>query len=229
MRCSRTPRPRAATRRVARWVEVGKSPAVITQNIDNLHQDAGLGRPTQVVEIHGNTTYATCLACGLRHELAWIRRASRPTASRRACRVLRRARSRRRRSPSASPCRRPRCARAMTLSQAVRPFCRNRLFARRSSGGWPAGDRQETGCEARHNQPGGDAARRSCRSRRARRNRRYSGSLGSNSNRIDRLCEFVTTLDAVAGAWMAEMVLSGCRDNGIVCDERFVRPLRCGR
>src|SRR6201991_4581623 len=37
----------------------GKVPAVITQNIDNLHQASGI--PDQaVVELHGNTTYATC-------------------------------------------------------------------------------------------------------------------------------------------------------------------------
>jgi NAD-dependent deacetylase len=50
----------------------GKIPAVITQNIDNLHQASGFA-PDMVVELHGNTTYATCLDCGQRHELAWIR------------------------------------------------------------------------------------------------------------------------------------------------------------
>ena len=47
---------------------------VITQNIDNLHADAGV--PTeQIVELHGNGSYATCLSCGARHELDDIRRA----------------------------------------------------------------------------------------------------------------------------------------------------------
>src|SRR6266436_9217557 len=50
----------------------GKIPAVITQNIDNLHQASGFP-PEQVVELHGNTTYATCLDCGQRHELTWVR------------------------------------------------------------------------------------------------------------------------------------------------------------
>jgi NAD-dependent deacetylase len=50
----------------------GKIPAVVTQNIDNLHQASGFA-PEHVVELHGNTTYATCLDCGLRHELAWVR------------------------------------------------------------------------------------------------------------------------------------------------------------
>jgi NAD-dependent deacetylase len=50
----------------------GKVPAVITQNIDNLHQDSGIA-PADVVELHGNTTYATCLDCSRRYELQWVR------------------------------------------------------------------------------------------------------------------------------------------------------------
>jgi NAD-dependent deacetylase len=38
----------------------GKMPAVITQNIDNLHQASGIA-PEHVVELHGNTTFALCL------------------------------------------------------------------------------------------------------------------------------------------------------------------------
>jgi NAD-dependent deacetylase len=51
---------------------LGKIPAVITQNIDNLHQASGFAADN-VVELHGNTTYATCLDCGRRYELAWVR------------------------------------------------------------------------------------------------------------------------------------------------------------
>src|SRR5579863_1673400 len=54
---------------VARLVAAGKARAVITQNVDNLHQDAGL-TADQVIELHGNASYATCLECALRHELA---------------------------------------------------------------------------------------------------------------------------------------------------------------
>jgi len=50
----------------------GKIPAVITQNIDNLHQASGFA-DHNVVELHGNTTYATCLDCGRRYELGWVR------------------------------------------------------------------------------------------------------------------------------------------------------------
>jgi len=50
----------------------GKIPAVVTQNIDNLHQASGFAAD-KVVELHGNTTYATCLDCAKRHELAWVK------------------------------------------------------------------------------------------------------------------------------------------------------------
>jgi NAD-dependent deacetylase len=50
----------------------GKAPAVVTQNIDNLHQISGISAE-HVVELHGNTTYALCLACGKRYELAWVK------------------------------------------------------------------------------------------------------------------------------------------------------------
>ena len=48
--------------------------AIITQNVDGLHQRSGVP-DSKVIELHGNTTYATCLDCGHRHELAPIRRA----------------------------------------------------------------------------------------------------------------------------------------------------------
>ncbi len=54
---------------LVRLLEAGKLSSVITQNVDNLHQDSGIpaGR---VIELHGNASYATCLDCGTRHELA---------------------------------------------------------------------------------------------------------------------------------------------------------------
>lgn len=58
---------------VAKLVDMGKVTHVITQNVDNLHQDSGV--PTdKIIELHGNSTYATCLSCGARYELADIRR-----------------------------------------------------------------------------------------------------------------------------------------------------------
>jgi NAD-dependent deacetylase len=57
---------------ITRLVETGKVGHVITQNVDNLHQDAGVPAH-QVIELHGNAGYATCLICGLRHEPADLR------------------------------------------------------------------------------------------------------------------------------------------------------------
>jgi NAD-dependent deacetylase len=65
--------PSRGHRALASLVAQGRSPGVITQNIDGLHQAAGIPDEA-VVELHGNGTYATCLSCGLRHELADIRR-----------------------------------------------------------------------------------------------------------------------------------------------------------
>ncbi len=45
---------------------------MITQNVDNLHQDSGVPAD-KVIELHGNASYATCLECGLRHELAELK------------------------------------------------------------------------------------------------------------------------------------------------------------
>ena len=58
---------------VARLVEEGRCLAVITQNVDNLHQDAGVPK-AQVIELHGNASYATCLSCGIRYELGDLER-----------------------------------------------------------------------------------------------------------------------------------------------------------
>ena len=57
---------------VARLIAGGKASHVITQNIDNLHQDSGVP-DGKVIEIHGNTRYAKCLDCGARMELEPIR------------------------------------------------------------------------------------------------------------------------------------------------------------
>lgn len=65
-------RPGRGHRALASLHRAGKIPAVITQNIDNLHQASGFASEC-VVELHGNTTYASCLGCGDRYELAWVR------------------------------------------------------------------------------------------------------------------------------------------------------------
>jgi NAD-dependent deacetylase len=54
---------------VARLAEQGKAIAVITQNVDNLHQDSGVP-DERVIELHGNASYARCLSCRMRYEMA---------------------------------------------------------------------------------------------------------------------------------------------------------------
>jgi NAD-dependent deacetylase len=68
----RQAKPNRGHRACAALVRRGKAGAVITQNIDGLHQASGVP-DAQVIEIHGNTTYATCLDCGTRHELEPVR------------------------------------------------------------------------------------------------------------------------------------------------------------
>jgi NAD-dependent deacetylase len=53
---------------VAQWVARGTA-VVITQNVDNLHQSSGVP-DDKIVELHGNSTYALCLACRQRYELS---------------------------------------------------------------------------------------------------------------------------------------------------------------
>jgi NAD-dependent deacetylase len=64
--------PNAGHFAVARLVASGKASAVLTQNVDNLHQASGVSED-RVIELHGNASYAKCLVCGLRHELTNLR------------------------------------------------------------------------------------------------------------------------------------------------------------
>ncbi|HUO88092.1 MAG TPA: Sir2 family NAD-dependent protein deacetylase [Rhizomicrobium sp.] len=66
-------KPNAGHGAVADLVRRGKVSHVITQNIDNLHQDSGVPAE-RVIELHGNTRYAKCLSCGARMEITDIRR-----------------------------------------------------------------------------------------------------------------------------------------------------------
>jgi len=66
-------RPGRGHRAIASLYRAGKAPAVVTQNIDNLHQASGLGAD-DVVELHGNTTYARCLECEQRYEITWVQK-----------------------------------------------------------------------------------------------------------------------------------------------------------
>jgi len=65
-------KPGRGHRALASLYRAGKVPALITQNIDNLHQSSGIAE-RDVVELHGNTTYAVCLDCAERYDLSWVR------------------------------------------------------------------------------------------------------------------------------------------------------------
>jgi NAD-dependent deacetylase len=64
--------PNRGHRAVAELVRRGTAAAVITQNIDGLHQASGVP-DERVIELHGNTTYAHCLDCSTRYELDALR------------------------------------------------------------------------------------------------------------------------------------------------------------
>ncbi|MCP4752195.1 MAG: NAD-dependent deacetylase [Proteobacteria bacterium] len=66
--------PNQGHKAIAKLYEMGKLSSVITQNVDGLHQRSGIP-DDKVIELHGNATYATCLDCGKRYELADIKKA----------------------------------------------------------------------------------------------------------------------------------------------------------
>ncbi len=65
--------PNAGHRALARLAEQGKLIAIITQNIDGLHQVSGIP-DEKIIELHGNATYASCLECKRRYELEWVQK-----------------------------------------------------------------------------------------------------------------------------------------------------------
>lgn len=65
-------KPGRGHRALASLYRAGKVPALVTQNIDNLHQISGIAAD-EVIELHGNTTYAICLECDKRYELTWVK------------------------------------------------------------------------------------------------------------------------------------------------------------
>ena len=58
-----TARPNPAHKAVTRLFNMGLVQAVITQNIDGLHQDSGIPED-KVIELHGNTKRVRCMTCG---------------------------------------------------------------------------------------------------------------------------------------------------------------------
>ncbi|MBN9670394.1 SIR2 family NAD-dependent protein deacylase [Roseibium aggregatum] len=61
-------KPNAAHRALTELARSGRLETLITQNVDGLHQASGFPEE-HLIEIHGNSTYATCLSCGSRAEL----------------------------------------------------------------------------------------------------------------------------------------------------------------
>ena len=84
-RTMRAAEPNRGHRAVAQLVSSGACACVITQNVDGLHQRSGVPED-KVVELHGNSTYAACLDCKLRHELDPILSAFERDATLPACR-----------------------------------------------------------------------------------------------------------------------------------------------
>ena len=76
--------PGRGHRAVAELVRRGHVSAVITQNIDGLHQASGIAAD-RIIEIHGNGTYARCLACEMRYEIDWARAAMAASAAAPVC------------------------------------------------------------------------------------------------------------------------------------------------
>lgn len=60
--------PNAAHLALTEMALAGQMSCLVTQNVDGLHQAAGFPQD-RLIEIHGNSTYATCLDCGRYAEL----------------------------------------------------------------------------------------------------------------------------------------------------------------
>ncbi len=65
-----TAKPNAAHRKLAELEQTGKLKAVITQNIDNLHQMAG---SRNVLELHGSVHRNHCMKCGKFYDFAYMK------------------------------------------------------------------------------------------------------------------------------------------------------------
>ena len=68
-------KPNAAHLKLAQWEREGRLLAIVTQNIDGLHQAAGSRR---VFELHGSIHRNTCLSCGRSYPPEYIRDSDSP-------------------------------------------------------------------------------------------------------------------------------------------------------
>jgi NAD-dependent deacetylase len=62
-------KPNAAHKALAKLEKMGKLRAVVTQNIDGLHGEAGSGT---VYELHGSVARNYCIHCGSEHSLEYV-------------------------------------------------------------------------------------------------------------------------------------------------------------
>ncbi|MBR3420011.1 MAG: NAD-dependent protein deacylase [Oscillospiraceae bacterium] len=62
-------KPNAAHLKLAEWEKQGKLRAVITQNIDGLHQAAG---SKNVIELHGNLRHCHCMICHKSYDISAV-------------------------------------------------------------------------------------------------------------------------------------------------------------
>jgi NAD-dependent deacetylase len=80
----RSARPNATHVAIAELERMGRIGAVVTQNIDGLHQDGG-SSPDKVIEMHGTNRWIDCLDCGKRNAPAPIMELFRDSGAPPAC------------------------------------------------------------------------------------------------------------------------------------------------
>ncbi len=66
MGITRNAEPNAAHHAIVELDALGKLDCVITQNVDGLHQKAGIAEE-KVIQLHGNMQWVKCISCGVRH------------------------------------------------------------------------------------------------------------------------------------------------------------------
>ena len=65
-------KPNQGHQKIAEIMKKKGSSHLITQNVDNLHQESGVD-DNQITELHGNATYAKCLDCQLKYDLTELK------------------------------------------------------------------------------------------------------------------------------------------------------------
>ncbi len=65
-------KPNLGHQKIAEIMKIKNLSHLITQNVDNLHQETGVNED-QITELHGNATYAKCLDCQLRYDLSELK------------------------------------------------------------------------------------------------------------------------------------------------------------